>query len=195
MPNTPIIIWDIDDVLNCLMVSWLNHWNQNHDSNINLIDIKKNPPHRVLGVTKDYYFNSLDEFRNSEDGKNVQENFSVKTWFEKNGDRFKHIACTARPIETMPNQAWWIFHNYGRWIKTVHAASPIRDIKKDFQISSKADFISWIGTDAIFIDDIEENINTVSKIGVDTILYPQPWNSSKHSEEEFITKLNEKLGL
>ena len=105
------------------------------------------------------------------------------------------MACSARPIHTMPNQAWWIYHNYGQWIHTVHVAGTGRNKEMDYKNISKADFISWIDKEVLFIDDSEENVNAVSETGSETMLYPQPWNSSKHSEEEFIAKLNEKLGL
>jgi len=195
MSSTPIIIWDVDDVLNCLMEFWLNHWNQGNNSNISLKDIKENPPHEILGITKETYFTSLDEFRNSESGKYVLANSILMNWFEGHGNKFKHVACTARPIETMPNQAWWIYYNFGQWINTVHAAGAVRDSKIDYQTGLKADFISYIDTEVIFIDDNEENINAVSKIGTETILYPQPWNNSVYSEEEFIEELNNKLGI
>ena len=195
MSSTPIIIWDVDDVLNCMMESWLNSWNQGNNSNIALKDIKENPPHEILGTTKEMYLTSLDEFRNSESGKYVLANSIVMNWFEGHGNKFKHVACTARPIETMPNQAWWIYYNFGQWINTVHAIGAVRDSKIDYQTGSKADFISYIDTEVIFIDDSEQNINAVSKIGAETILYPQPWNTSVYSEEEFIEELNNKLEI
>ena len=195
MSELPIIVWDVDDVLNRLMDSWLKSWNQKNDLNVALMNIKDNPPHEILKISKETYFNSLDDFRNSEAGINVEENSTVKNWFENHGSRFYHMACSARPIHTMPNQAWWIYHNYGQWIHTVHVAGTGRNKEMDYKNISKADFISWIDKEVLFIDDSEENVNAVSETGSETMLYPQPWNSSKHSEEEFIAKLNEKLGL
>ena len=95
----------------------------------------------------------------------------------------------------MPNQAWWIYHNYGQWIHTVHAAKTSRNTMSNHHCVIKADFISWINKEVLFIDDSEENVNTVSETGVETMLYPQPWNNAKHSEEEFIAELNKKLGI
>ena len=195
MSSTPIIIWDVDDVLNCLMESWLNHWNQGNNSNIVLKDIKENPPHEILGTTKETYFTSLDEFRNSESGKYVLANSIVMNWFEGHGNKFNHAACAARPIETMPNQAWWIYYNYGQWIHTVHAAKTVRDLMDNHHPATKADFISWMNRDILFIDDSEENVNAVSEKGTDSVLYPQPWNGSNYSEEGFIEALNHKLGI
>ena len=177
------------------MESWLNHWNQRNNSNVILKDLKENPPHEILRISKETYFNSLDDFRNSKSGKYVLANSIITNWFNNHGNKFKHVACTARPIETMPNQAWWIYYNFGQWINTVHATGADRDNKGDYQTGSKADFISCFDSKVIFIDDSKENINSVSEIGTDTILYPQPWNTSAYSKEEFIEELNNKLGI
>jgi hypothetical protein len=77
----------------------------------------------------------------------------------------------------------------------VHAAKTVRDLMDNHHPETKAEFISWMNKEVLFIDDSEENVNEVSETGSETMLYPQPWNSSKHSEEEFIAELNEKLGL
>lgn len=195
MPDSPIIIWDVDDVLNRLMYSWLKHLNQEMGLKFKLNDINENPPHRILGITRDDYFISLDIFRNSEAGKQVQANNTLKNWFKKYGHRYNHMACTARPINTMPNQAWWVFHHFGRWIHTVHSSHTSRDMMKNRRKNTKAEFISVINKKVLFIDDLEENINDVSKTGADTILYPHPWNISTNSEQEFIEELNNKLNL
>ena len=195
MSEPPIIVWDADDVLNRLMFSWLDYWNTINNTNASYSELSQNPPDSIIGISRKEYIDSLDGFRNSESGKKVLTNDIVKNWFENHGNKFKHVACTARPIETMPNQAWWIYYNYGKWIHTVHAAKTVRDLMDNHHPATKADFISWMNKEVLFIDDSEENVNAVSETGSETMLYPQPWNSSKHSEEEFIAKLNEKLGL
>ena len=88
MSELPIIVWDVDDVLNRLMDSWLKSWNQKNDLNVALMNIKDNPPHEILKISKETYFNSLDDFRNSEAGINVEENSIVKNWFENHGSRY-----------------------------------------------------------------------------------------------------------
>ena len=60
---------------------------------------------------------------------------------------------------------------------------------------SKADFISWIDKKVIFIDDSEDNVKAVSETGSETILYPRPWNDADYSPENFISRLNSKLGI
>jgi len=195
MSAFPLLIWDVDDVLNQLMGAWLKYWNHENNSNFVLKDIKENPPNKILGISREIYFNSLDEFRNTEAGKSVQEDSTVKNWFNNHGNKYNHMACTARPIETMPNQSWWIYQNYGQWIHTIHAAGTYRELETDYRTVSKADFISWIDQKVIFIDDSEENINAVSATGSDTILYPQPWNGANYSAKNFITILNSKLGI
>jgi len=193
MFSTPIIVWDVDDVLNCLMKSWLQYWSQESGLKIILNEIIKNPPQDILGITKEDYLNSLDTFRNSDLGKDLEVNHIIKKWFLHHGNKFNHIACTGRPIRTMPNQAWWLYKNYSQWIKTVHMTGADRDLES--RKISKADFISFINSDVVFIDDCENNINSVSKIGGITLLYPQPWNKANYTEVEFISKLNSLLGL
>ena len=39
MSYTPIIIWDVDDVLNCFMESWLKHWNSKNDEDVDFFEI------------------------------------------------------------------------------------------------------------------------------------------------------------
>ena len=195
MSEPSIIVWDADDVLNRLMFSWLDYWSEINNTDVSYSELSQNPPHSILGISREEYLDSLDNFRNSESGKNVLVNDTILRWFENHGNKFRHMVCTARPINTMPNQAWWIYYNYGQWIYTVHAAKTVRDLMDNHHAETKADFISWMNKEVLFIDDSEENVNAVSETGSETMLYPQPWNSSKHSEEEFIAKLNEKLGL
>ena len=195
MSYTPIIIWDVDDVLNCFMESWLKHWNSKNDEDVDFFEITKNPPNKILGVSDNAYFNSLDNFRNSDKGKTVKVNSSIKNWFLINGDKFNHIACTARPISTMANQSHWIYYHYGKWIRTIHASNAQRNDNKIDNGVTKAEFIKWIKKPILFIDDSEENINSVSKIGADTLLFPQPWNKVNLSIDDFLNKLNTKLNI
>jgi hypothetical protein len=193
MSAPPIIVWDVDDVLNRLMFFWLGYWNEINNTDVSYSDVFQNPPHSILGISREDYFDSLDGFRNSESGKNVLENDIVKNWFENHGNRFSHVACTARPIETMPNQSRWVYHNYGNWIHTVHAASSRRYDNQNDHTITKVEFITWIKRPVLFIDDSEENIRSVSGTGVDTMLYPQPWNNADISEHEFMEDLNSRL--
>lgn len=189
------IIWDVDDVLNRLMYCWLDDWKQSSRTNIQYKELTENPPHNLLNVSLQEYLSNLDKYRNSDYGKNVLVNKNILNWFNAYGNNYMHIACTARPVETMPNQAWWVFTYYGRWIHTVHMAKTGRDVIGNHHAVTKADFISWINKDVLFIDDSEENVSAVSETGVETMLYPQPWNGSAHSGQEFIEQLNNKLGI
>jgi len=195
MPERLIIVWDVDDVLNCLMESWLDYWNKKNNSNVCYNEIKNNPPNKILGISKKLYLSNLDEFRNSEAGKNVKVNSIIKSWFKKNGNRFINIACTARPIHTMYNQSYWIYKNFGKWIHSICVADPARDTKANINYISKAEYISLISRPVLFIDDSEENINSVSESGADTLVYPQPWNKNDLTIEEFLNKLNSKLKI
>ena len=195
MSALPIIIWDVDDVLNRLMYCWLDNWDKNAVRKFHYKDIVENPPHKLLGITENQYFSNLDEYRNSDLGRNVSINKCVFQWFQLYGNDFKHIACTARPVHTMPNQSWWIYTFFGRWIQTVQIASSLRDDADESDAQTKGQFVAWLNKEVVFIDDSERNVEEVSKIGGVSLLFPQPWNRNNQTEEEFIEDLNQMLGL
>ena len=59
------IVWDVDDVLNNLMQSWLETaWLPAHPAcQITYRLLTENPPHHLLGISKIEYLQSLDDFR------------------------------------------------------------------------------------------------------------------------------------
>lgn len=193
MPS--LIVWDVDDVLNRLMYCWLDNWNQNTGSNIHYEEIIENPPHKILDITKKDYLFSLDTYRNTKFGRNVSINKNVFQWFQSYGKNFMHIVCTARTVETMPNQSWWVFTYFGKWIHSIVMASSLRNNFAYGGVKTKAEYIAWLNKDVIFVDDSENNVNEVSKMGGISLLFPQPWNRNNQSEIEFFTDLNRKLGL
>ena len=123
MNNIPLIVWDVDDVLNTLMHSWLNDWNSRNGSSYNYEDLKENPPHQIIGISKEKYLSDLDHFRESKSGKQVSYNPFIMKWFRENGHKFHHIACTARPLESRGFQAHWVYKNFNQWIYTVNMSN------------------------------------------------------------------------
>jgi len=194
-----LILWDVDDVLNQLMREWLHFWhlkNKLASRPVEVSQILENPPSRVLGIPLEQYLQSLDEFRNSSLGRRMTPHPEVFNWFQEFGHKFVHIALTARPSETMPNQASWVYENFGRWIHSVVSVSPSRSelACQRLQIfASKASFIQWLDKPAILIDDTEDNIQEAEQYCVRTFLFPQPWNSSNQTTEDVLDELSQFL--
>lgn len=185
------IAWDIDDVLNELMRFWFEKaWLPKHPSAIRYNEITENPPYKLLGVSKEEYLNSLDEFRLSMQYRKMQPVPEVKNWFLQNGEFFQHIAITAVPIHTAYANAEWVFRNFGVWIRTFHVVPSVRKGQRVPQYDKdKKSFLKWIGKIDIFIDDNESNLNGCEKLGIKGILFPRPWNRSKLTIKETLEML------
>jgi len=185
-----LIIWDVDDVLNHLMRDWFFFWqNLNHNQTTKFDELHDNPPHTILEISLNEYLNSLDEFRNLEKARSLEPNQHLLQWFHQYGSHHTHIALTARPLTTMSNQAWWVYKNFGLWIHTVAVVPAARDAENPMRFKKKAQYIEWLGKGDLFVDDNHENVAAVAKLGLQTLLYPQPWNNSRQSEAELIKQL------
>ncbi|QER42857.1 hypothetical protein F1847_08930 [Thermodesulfobacterium sp. TA1] len=180
-----IIAWDVDDVLNNLMESWFEWYKMGKNLNLKYQNLKENPPYKILGISLDEYLISLDEFRLSNFYQEMQPREEVLKWFKTYGEKFRHIAITSTPISTASTTSQWVFKHFGKWIRTFHfVPSSRKDITAPIYDQNKADFLKWLGKVDIFIDDNEENINQAKALGIFTILFPAPWNSSKNTEKE-----------
>src|ERR1035441_6627160 len=98
------IVWDVDDVLNDLMHQWFSlGWKKEHPAEMaEYSELRENPPHASLGTTRAEYLASMDAFRKTDAGIQLTPNVEVLDWFAEHGDRFRHVALTARPLETAP---------------------------------------------------------------------------------------------
>ena len=112
------VVWDVDDVLNDLMYQWFVHgWRAQHpECVISYEELTTNPPHEVLGIGCADYLSSMDLFRKTERARNMSPRPEILTWFCEEGGRFRHIALTARPLETAPDVAHWVMHYFGPWV-------------------------------------------------------------------------------
>jgi hypothetical protein len=185
------IAWDIDDVLNELMRTWFTEvWKREHtDCGMSYSDITENPPDRVLGISRSEYLFSLDEFRVSEQARAMAPNPSVLQWLQESGANHRHIALTARPLESAPHAAEWLFRHFGNYMRTVAvvptrfpAGAPLYD-------RDKAEYLSWLGKANVLVDDSEENIRGAERLGVRGVVYPQPWNHASQTVGETLQSL------
>lgn len=173
------IVWDVDDVLNDLMRSWLEQmWLvSNPHCRLRYGDLIENPPHRLLDVTLGEYQSSLDSFRRSGAGRQLSPSVEVVEWFRTYGDRFRHVALTATPLACAPVSAAWVAQHFGRWIRSfsfVPSARAGQDIPAYDQ--SKADFLRWWSRADVLVDDSPANVDAARALGIEAILAPRPWN-------------------
>lgn len=174
------IAWDVDDVLNDLMREWFEQvfLVEHPRSSLRYEDIRENPPHRVLGISRETYLESLDAFRaaHQTDLAPVPE---VLAWFEEQGDGFRHIAVTATPLANAHRSAAWVMQHWGRWIRVFALLPSERPGRADPRYDvSKADLIKRMGGADIVIDDSPANLEAVWSGQMKGVLYPRPWNDA-----------------
>src|SRR5262249_44798421 len=88
----------------------------------------------------------------------------------------RHIALTARPLDTAPAAAEWVMRHFGAYIR-VFGVVPCRSTPTTpFYDASKSEFLEWWGRGDILVDDSTDNIESAERIGVCGVLFPQPWN-------------------
>src|SRR5437667_12404182 len=113
------IVWDVDDVLNNLMSAWLQEaWLPAHPAcKVTYSELRGNPPHEILGVTKAEYLNSLDAFRASDRAQQLTPHPEILNWLRTHGGRYRHMALTARPLASAGSTADWVFRHFGHYIR------------------------------------------------------------------------------
>lgn len=192
------LVWDIDDVLNRLTHEWLEHgWRAEHPGcRVSYEELSANPPHHALGVPLKAYLDSLDAFRESPRGLNLSPTPETVDWFSRHGDRFRHIALTARPMASAPAAAEWVVRHYGRWIRAFgFVPSPRPDELLPPYASTKGEWLRWIGTGDVLIDDSLANLADARAEGLLTFAPPQPWNGQSGSLSSVLEQLTAALPL
>jgi hypothetical protein len=174
------IVWDIDDVLNDSTRTWLEQWwlPAHQGCTLRYEGMTENPPHTLLGVTREEYLESLDQFRLSPQAGAMMPDARLMAWFRKSGSLFRHIALTARPRKMVCPAFDWVLRHFGEWFQTfsfVPAGRPGEapghpDFDKD-------GFLSWLGKADYFIDDNSENVKAARDLGIKAFLVSRPWNS------------------
>jgi hypothetical protein len=191
------IVWDVDDVLNNLMETWFTSvWKPAHaESRVGYSDIAENPPYGSLGISKDEYLGSLDEFRISEEARRLSPNPAVLRWLAEHGSAYRHVALTARPLESAPAAAEWVFRNFGAYFRCFGVVPSRPAVSIPLYDRDKGDFLEWLGEADCLIDDSVENLAAAQKLGIQTVLYPQPWNGAAHSVDEALRSISESVVL
>ena len=175
-----VLIWDVDDVLNHLMRTWLDEWWRPRHSECarSYGHLTANPPHAILGISEDTYLSSLDSFR--------QERFATlppcseaMEWFWEHGHRSHHIALTAVPQSFAHMSAEWVIRHFGQWIRTFAFVPSWREGDGPRNATtSKVDYLAWLGHGDVFIDDRDDNVTSARALGMTGVVVPQPWNTS-----------------
>ena len=190
------IVWDVDDVLNDLMYQWfVCGWLAEHsDCRISYAELTCNPPHDVLGVDRSEYLSSMDVFRRTERACNMAPNPEVLTWFREKGHRFRHIALTARPLETAPDVAHWVMRHFGAWIRCFGVVPTRTEESVPVYDRSKGEYLAWLGRGDVLVDDSTDNILEAEALGLRTLQTAQPWNNSKLTMTALLQQLTQLAG-
>ena len=177
------IVWDVDDVLNNLMESWFKQqWLPRHpECQVGYSELTENPPHRVLGVSREAYLDSLDEFRLTRMA-GLAPATEVREWFEARGHQFRHVALTAVPLRAAHISAGWVMCYFGKWIRSFHfVPSPRQDDPPFHYDQFKGEFLRWLRQGDILVDDSSVNLTGAADLGLRGILFPRPWNNESKS--------------
>jgi hypothetical protein len=190
------IVWDVDDVLNNLMHAWFTGaWMKEHPEwEIGYSGLTENPPHFVLGVAREHYLASMDAFRKTEPGIHLTPNAEVLDWFRQCGSRFRHIALTARPLETAPEVASWVMRHFGSWIRCFGIVPTRVGDNVPMYDRGKGDYLRWLGKGDVLVDDGEENLDQATALGLRAVTWPQPWNRSTQDTTSTLLELTMKAG-
>jgi hypothetical protein len=185
------IVWDVDDVLNDLMLQWFTRkWVPEHpECSIAYSGLTENPPHLALGVSREEYLASIDAFRRTDAGIHLTSNHEVSQWFSEHGGKFRHIALTSRPLESAPDVAAWVMRHFGSWIRCFGVV-PSRPIEGAPEYDrNKGDFLRWLGKGDVLIDDTRENLQQAEKLGLRVFPWPQPWNDASLTTTQILNAL------
>lgn len=176
MPLTdPILVWDVDDVLNDLTLEWLRSERpEDREAYESLMDPQL---HLGLGIEERDYLASLDHFRLHGGFEAMEPRADVLSWFREHGDRVRHVALTSTPLHTAPVSAAWVLRHFGRWIRTFHVVpsgrpgddTPVLDHDKEHALR-------FLSLGSVMIDDRPENLDGARRAGLEAIRFPRPWN-------------------
>jgi hypothetical protein len=131
-----------------------------------------------LHIECEEYLASLDAFRASPEARAMQPNPDLLEWFRAHGSEYRHVALTARPLESAPHAAEWLFRHFGAWFRCFGVVPTRLDLTAPRYDRHKGDFLRWLDAADYFVDDSPANIEQARALGLRTLLYPQPWNTA-----------------
>ena len=184
----PILVWDIDDVLNRFMFHCLHRFPT--DKQLKYEDLAVMPPYGLLGISKEQYLATLDSCRPDlyKEGPRPE----IMRFFERHGADFHHVALSAAPVRFAPDSAQWLLRHFGRWIQScIFIPSPRPGVTVQSQrFRSKGEALLSLGANAALIDDSPLNTADAEKNGCRTMLFPAPWNENRNMPvEDFLNEL------
>jgi len=189
----PTVVWDVDDVLNDLMATWLAQiWAPSHQNRaVAYADVRENPPHELLGIGLGEYLASLDAFRTGDGYAALAPNPRIVRWLEVNGGRCHHVALTATAFRAAPFTAAWVLGHFGRWIREfafVPAARSGEDLPRFDR--DKGEWIARRSGAVALVDDSPANLAAAAAVGAGTVRWPQPWNGDPAGPEDPLAELD-----
>ncbi len=131
----------------------------------------------------------MDAFRKTNGGIHLTPNAEVLKWFAAHGSRFRHIALTARPLETAPEVAAWVMRHFGAWIRCFGVVPARAGEGIPMYDRGKGDYLRWLGKGDVFVDDAEDNLKQAGELGLKSLIWPQPWNCSKETATRTLARL------
>ncbi len=177
----PVVVWDVDDVLNELMRAWFDErCRSEHAPGVFRFEqLTVNPPHQLLGLSESEYLHSLDSFR-ADHYMALKPRPETCAWFKEHGHRARHIALTGAPRALAHLSAAWVVEHYGDWIRTFAFVPSIREPRDASTRESKGDYLSWLQRGDVLVDDNSDNTLAAEALEMSGVLVPQPWNTSRH---------------
>jgi hypothetical protein len=190
------IVWDRDDVLNDLMRCWFEgQWLVEHpDCRLRYDDLVENPPHRVLGVSRREYLDSLDRFRSSPAHAAMPPSPEILGWLGRNGARCRHAVLTATTLASAGGAAEWTFRHFGRWVRCFCLLPAARE--GDGAVAYEADkgqCLRQFAGPVVLVDDSPANLEAARREGAEGVLFPRPWNGAEGTALEALACLEEWL--
>ncbi|MBE6384170.1 MAG: hypothetical protein E7048_00735 [Lentisphaerae bacterium] len=193
--NPPLLMWDIDDVLNDLIGLCTVTTAQKLCPGIKPEDIKSNPPLREYGCSREEYLQLLDNCR-AQYLYSQPPRREVMAFFQEWGNCFRSVTLSSAPMTTAPRSAEWVLRHFGAWIQsTLFVPSPRKTVTvRSCCFASKADAV--LALDGILIDDMPVNVEKVREAGGKAFCFPAPWNENRNiSINDFFSNLIKELEL
>lgn len=172
------IAWDVDDVLAPTLQTWLaRSWTPRHPGAPQFEQLTANPPHALLGVSRETYHASLDAFRRDH-YLDMEPAPEVVDFFRAHGHRFRHVALTATPRAHAPTVARWVLRHFGDWIRGFGFVPSWRpgDERLPTPHRDKGAWLRAHGGASVLLDDSPDNVASAEAAGVEGWLVGQPWN-------------------